>query len=44
MNTCPDCGSDIDADGDALDDGYDCGWTHPDDCKTCGQIYCDLSC
>lgn len=41
--TCPDCGGDIDPEGYSLADD-DCGWSHPDDCRTCGHPYCDQSC
>ena len=37
---CPDCGTPVDEDGDALE-----GCTYsPVDCKTCGWQPCDLSC
>jgi hypothetical protein len=37
---CPDCGEDVDSDGDAMSG---CHWS-PVDCKTCGSAPCDGSC
>lgn len=37
---CPDCGEDVDADGDAM---VGCDWS-PVLCKTCGSAPCDGSC
>lgn len=43
---CPDCDGPVDAEGDSTlkDNCIMPGWTHPDDCDTCGAVYCDRSC
>jgi hypothetical protein len=38
---CPDCGADIDADGDALDI---CGYSPDEPCETCGSNPCSDYC
>lgn len=40
IKECPDCGADVDEDGDAVEG---CNWS-PVTCKTCGDSPCDLSC
>ena len=40
IKECPDCGEDVDEDGDALEG---CNYS-PVDCVTCGAAYCDQSC
>lgn len=42
-NYCADCGADTDSEGESLEENG-CGWSHPDDCDTCGHPYCDQSC
>jgi hypothetical protein len=38
--SCPECGEDVDEDGDAMSGCY----YSPVVCKTCGSAPCDLSC
>lgn len=40
VGVCPDCGGDVDADGDSVDV---CAWS-PVICETCGCAPCDESC
>ncbi len=40
VGTCPECGGDVDADGDTTEGG--CNYSTS--CKTCGSAPCDGSC
>lgn len=40
IKECPDCGGEVDQDGDAL---VGCFWS-PYECRTCGSRPCDGSC
>lgn len=41
VGECPDCGCDVDKDGDCTEKG--CGYS-PKLCETCGDRPCDWSC
>ncbi len=40
VGQCPECGSDIDKDGESTEEGC----TYSPSCKTCGDSPCDWSC